>query len=55
MRVSEEIERAHELLSEVAGERIQGFRAPGYDISAEILGVLEDLGYLYDSSIFWSD
>ncbi len=52
VRAREEIQRAHELLSEVAGEQVQGFRAPGYDISAEILGVLEDLGYLYDSSIF---
>jgi hypothetical protein len=51
-QAAEEIKRAHGLLSEFAGSEIQGFRAPGYDISAEMLGALEELGYLYDSSIF---
>jgi hypothetical protein len=49
---AEEIRRAHELLSEFAGAEIQGFRAPGYDISAAMVETLVDLGYLYDSSIF---
>jgi peptidoglycan-N-acetylglucosamine deacetylase len=50
--IVEEIGRAHALLSEVAGASITGFRAPGYDVSAEMLDELARLGYRYDSSIF---
>jgi hypothetical protein len=31
---------------------VRGFRAPGYEISAEVLEELMRLGYQYDSSIF---
>ena len=31
-----------------------GFRAPGYQVTARVLQVLEDLGMEYDSSAFWS-
>lgn len=31
---------------------VVGFRAPGYDMDAEALAVLEDYGYVYDSSAF---
>jgi hypothetical protein len=48
----EEIDRAHSLLSELVGEEIVGFRAPGYDLSVAMLGALEAKGYLYDSSVF---
>lgn len=47
-----EIELAHALLGEAIGRRVVGFRAPGYDISAAMLGHLLRLGYGYDSSIF---
>ena len=50
--MSEEIARAHELLSECIGKPVVGFRAPGYDISGPMLDQLMHLGYLYDSSIF---
>lgn len=50
--VEREITRAHELISEVVGRPIHGFRAPGYDISADMIDVLMRLGYRYDSSIF---
>lgn len=46
-----QIERAHTLL-ETLGEAPVGFRAPGYNIDARTLGLLEELGYTYDSSIF---
>ncbi|MBT8495188.1 MAG: polysaccharide deacetylase family protein [Deltaproteobacteria bacterium] len=49
--VAEEIARAHELLSEL-GADVVGFRAPGYDLSPTMLQVLDDSGYLYDSSVF---
>ena len=51
-QVAAEITRAHELLSEVAGTPVIGFRAPGYDISAVMLDQLMKLGYRYDSSVF---
>ncbi|HLU68372.1 MAG TPA: polysaccharide deacetylase family protein [Kofleriaceae bacterium] len=50
-QVREEIARAHQLIGEVAG-RVLGFRAPGYDLSPAVVGELERLGYVYDSSIF---
>lgn len=50
-RVLEEIGRADELLGEVTGARVRGFRAPGYDVSAAMLAELMRLGYQYDSSI----
>src|SRR5690606_2270746 len=51
LAVREEIVRAHELLSDVAGEAVRGFRAPGYDVSPAILAELVRLGYHYDSSV----
>ncbi len=50
-RVRDEIGRAHELLSQVAGS-VRGFRAPGYDLSPAMVDEVMSLGYLYDSSIF---
>ncbi len=47
-----EIERAHHILSELAGAAIVGFRAPGYDLSRPMLAHLLRLGYRYDSSLF---
>ena len=51
-RIAEEIRRCHGLVAEVAGAAPEGFRAPGYDVSAEMLDELAALGYRYDSSIF---
>ncbi len=39
-------------IGRVIGRRPVGFRAPGYTITDELLGVLEELGYAYDSSVF---
>jgi hypothetical protein len=50
--IASEIGRAHDLLSEVVGAPVRGFRAPGYDISAPMLETLVALDYSYDSSIF---
>jgi peptidoglycan/xylan/chitin deacetylase (PgdA/CDA1 family) len=51
-RVVDELRRAHDLLGEVSGDAVLGFRAPGYDVSPVILQELVALGYRYDSSIF---
>lgn len=50
-RARDEVVRAHDLIGELGG-RVRGFRAPGYDLSPALVGELERLGYLYDSSIF---
>lgn len=50
--VESEISKAHDVLSELVGSPIKGFRAPGYDLSVAMLKTLESLGYVYDSSIF---
>ncbi len=47
-----EIEEAHKVLSDVCGTQVLGFRAPGWGIDADVMGLLEDLGYTYDSSVF---
>lgn len=46
-----EIERATRLIESVTGQRPVGFRAPGYDVDQDVLKVLIDLGYRYDSSV----
>ena len=47
-----EIEEAHKVLSDVCGESVVGFRAPGWGIDVDVMGFLDDLGYAYDSSVF---
>jgi peptidoglycan-N-acetylglucosamine deacetylase len=50
--VREEIRRADGEIAAAAGTRLEGFRAPGYDVSAVMLDEITRLGYAYDSSIF---
>ncbi len=47
-----EILEADKIISDIAGKKICGFRAPGYSVDEEILDILEKNGYLYDSSVF---
>lgn len=46
-----QVAAAENKISEAVGNRPAGFRAPGWDIDEETLGILADRGYLYDSSI----
>jgi len=51
----EEVKRYDLLVRSITGEKCIGFRAPSYsldDRTSWALGVLEEQGYLYDSSIF---
>ncbi len=50
--IADEIKRADGVIAAAAGAPIVGFRAPGYDLSADMLEVVAGLGYLYDSSVF---
>ncbi len=48
----EQILGAADRIQAVTGERPRGFRAPGYLMSDSLFEILEDSGYLYDSSVF---
>jgi peptidoglycan/xylan/chitin deacetylase (PgdA/CDA1 family) len=51
-RMLEEVRRCHQaLLSLVPGRAPRGFRSPGYDMSPDLLDVLAEMGYQYDSSL----
>jgi peptidoglycan/xylan/chitin deacetylase (PgdA/CDA1 family) len=51
-QIVEQIDRAHAALAEVAGRPPLGFRAPGYEVSGEVIELLAERGYRYDSSAF---
>ena len=38
------------LLEDIIGDRIYGYRAPSFSVNNSILKIIEDCGYLYDSS-----
>jgi peptidoglycan-N-acetylglucosamine deacetylase len=50
--VALEIGECDRVLRQLTGSPVRGFRAPGYDLSATALRILEERGYCYDSSIF---
>ncbi len=49
-----EIERCSEIIYDITGSKPAGFRSPGYDINNCIIRMLNDMGFKYDSSGFWS-
>jgi hypothetical protein len=51
-RMKAEIEGAQQAIEGATGARPVGFRAPGYTVTDELLGLLESAGFLYDSSVF---
>jgi peptidoglycan-N-acetylglucosamine deacetylase len=46
-----EIDRGREALEQAVGEAIVGFRCPAYDVCPQVLELLLDRGYRYDSSL----
>lgn len=50
-QISDEVSRAHSAITESSGQAPKGFRAPGYAVSPVLQSVLNDRGYLYDSSL----
>jgi peptidoglycan/xylan/chitin deacetylase (PgdA/CDA1 family) len=50
--IAEQIDRAHTCLADACGHAPVGFRAPGYEISREVIELLCERGYRYDSSAF---
>ena len=50
----DEIKRCSDVIERITGKRPVGFRAPSFDVNAQIIGILEKLGFEYDSSVFYS-
>lgn len=42
--------KSKELLEDIIGDRVYGYRAPSFAINSDMLKIIEDCGYLYDSS-----
>ena len=47
----ESIEKSKKILEKVSGEKIKGFRTPQFKANPCLVGVLEELGFRYDSSV----
>jgi polysaccharide deacetylase family protein (PEP-CTERM system associated) len=47
-----DVQRSKALLEDLVGESVRGYRAPSFSITEWALPVLQDLGFLYDSSVF---
>lgn len=47
-----ELAKAKDALEQVGGREVRGIRAPNFSISDEVLDVLAEAGYWYDSSYF---
>jgi polysaccharide deacetylase family protein (PEP-CTERM system associated) len=45
-----DIEDSKKLLEDIIGGPVCGYRAPSFSISEKMLGLIEEAGYLYDSS-----
>lgn len=50
--VLDDVARASKLIEEATGYSPRGFRAPGYTITQAVYEVLDELGFLYSSSVF---
>ncbi len=50
--IAREIDRAHDAIARCADRAPLGFRAPGYEISRDVMELLIERGYRYDSSVF---
>jgi len=50
--IADEIDRAHSAIAEACVCPPVGFRAPGYEVSADLVDVLCERGYHYDASVF---
>jgi polysaccharide deacetylase family protein (PEP-CTERM system associated) len=45
-----DLNKSKKVLEDITGEQVSGFRAPSFSLSREILSMVENCGYLYDSS-----
>jgi len=47
-----EVEQAVSAIEQATGQRVQGFRAPGYVVTDTLLDLLRELDFAYDASVF---
>jgi len=48
--LKKDLKYSKKLLEDIIGSRVVGYRAPSFAINDDILKIIEDCGYLYDSS-----
>jgi polysaccharide deacetylase family protein (PEP-CTERM system associated) len=48
--LKKELNESKKLMEDITGSQVSGFRAPNFSIDGDILKIIEDCGYLYDSS-----
>jgi len=48
--LKEDLTKSKKLLEDIIGEAVFGYRAPSFSINHDILQIIRDCGYLYDSS-----
>jgi polysaccharide deacetylase family protein (PEP-CTERM system associated) len=48
--LKKDIEGSKKLLEDIIGDPVYGYRAPNFSINTDLLKLVEDSGYLYDSS-----
>lgn len=48
--LQEDLLRSKELLEDIIGNKVWGYRAPSFSIDAKVLELIRECGYLYDSS-----
>jgi peptidoglycan-N-acetylglucosamine deacetylase len=48
--LQEDISKSKKLLEDTIGSQVFGYRAPSFSINNDVLKIIEDCGYLYDSS-----
>jgi polysaccharide deacetylase family protein (PEP-CTERM system associated) len=54
-KIKADIEESYQIVTDIIGEPVYGYRAPFFSMNKErlvVLEILEDLGLIYDSSIF---
>ncbi|GAB4167821.1 MAG: DUF3473 domain-containing protein [Calditrichia bacterium] len=50
-KLKQELFESKQILQDIVGEKINGFRAPNFSIDNRLIKTLKDTGYLYDSSL----
>jgi polysaccharide deacetylase family protein (PEP-CTERM system associated) len=48
--LKDDLVQSKKLLEDITGAEIDGYRAPGFSINRDVLRLIEETGYLYDSS-----
>jgi polysaccharide deacetylase family protein (PEP-CTERM system associated) len=49
-RLEDDLRNSKKLLEDIIGGPVHGYRAPSFSINEDVLKMIEDCGYLYDSS-----